>query len=212
LSPGLGGRGALQGFVAKISVAHAPLRAPLRGAWASPHEVGPSLRVSGEVGSALLVWRFPYAVSTACGPSRPHLKAFSRGEPRIASNRRRPLLSQTCPPLQGLTETSPSARATTAPVLTGARMDCRRPTTLLGFAPLQRLRNQGSVSSGLATPAPFRPQRFARSRRFDPPGPPRACFIPETLLGFRLQGFSLTRIRTPLGAVPLLPFAPVTCG
>jgi hypothetical protein len=114
----------------------------------------------------------PCAVSTTCGSSLPHLKAFARGEPRIAGNRRRPLLSQTYPPLQGLAETSPSARAASAPALTGARTDCRRPTTLLGFVPLQRLRYQGSARSGLASPPSFRPQRFSRSRRFDPPGPP----------------------------------------
>jgi hypothetical protein len=114
----------------------------------------------------------PCVVSTTCGSSLPHLKAFSRGEPRIASNLRRPLLSQTYLPLQGLAETSPSARAVSAPVLTGTWTDCRRPTTLLGFLPLQRLRDQGSARSGVAAPASFRPQRFSRSRRFDPPGPP----------------------------------------
>jgi hypothetical protein len=113
----------------------------------------------------------PCAVSTTLGLSLPHLKAFSRGEPRIAGNRRRPLLSQTYPPLQGLAEAQPSARAVTVPILTGARTDCRRPTTLLGFSSLQRLRDQGSAKSGITVPAPFRPQRFSRSRRFDPPGP-----------------------------------------
>lgn len=59
----------------------------------------------------------------------------------------------------------------------------------------------GSVHAGLARPATVRPQRFARSRRFAPRNPLRACFIPVTLMGFRLQGLVLPReARTPLGA------------
>lgn len=66
-------------------------------------------------------------------------------------------------------------------------------STLLSFWPLQRLRSRGSAYHGLATPATVRPQRFARSRRFTPPETARAYFIPVTLMGFGLQGFSLAK-------------------
>jgi hypothetical protein len=154
----------------------------------------------------------PFAVSTTCGLSLPHLMAFSRGEPRIACNRRRPLLSRTYPPLQGLAETSPSARAASRPVLTGTPADFRRPTTLLGFLPLQRLRDRGSVPGRACRSRSVPPSAFLTLSAALSPRTFRACFIPVTLMGFRLQGFSLARIRSPLGVVPLLPFPPVTRG
>jgi hypothetical protein len=96
----------------------------------------------------------------------------------------------------------------------------RRNRTLLGFHPLQRMRSRGfgsiapfeatvvlSHEHGLATPATFRPQRFARSRRLTPRNTARASFIPVTLLRFRLQGLVPPRGAAPLSRPPaLLPF------
>jgi len=81
-------------------------------------------------------------------------------------------------------------------------------SALLGFGPLQRMRSRRFGSRGhKAMPATFRPQRFARSRRLAPCDTVRACFIPVTLMGFRLQGFVLPGWAEPLSRpVALLPF------
>jgi hypothetical protein len=50
-------------------------------------------------------------------------------------------------------------------------------------------------------PASFRLQGFAPSCRLPPPRASRACFIPEALLGFALQGFLLPRSRAAFPAV-----------
>jgi hypothetical protein len=95
--------------------------------------------------------------------------------------------------------------------------------TLMSFTSLQRSRSRGFGHSylaaralpfradhGPATPVTFRPQRFSRSRRLTPHNPVRACFIPVTLLGFRLQGFDPPRGAAPLSRPPaFLPFGPL---
>jgi hypothetical protein len=48
------------------------------------------------------------------------------------------------------------------------------------------------LSTGIPGPPMFRPQRFARSRRFAPPRTLRACFIALPCPGFSLQGFCPT--------------------
>jgi hypothetical protein len=70
----------------------------------------------------------------------------------------------------------------------GRRRTYRTDSTLPGFQPLQRMQRRGFGPRGLATPATFRPQRFARSRRLALRGTFRACFIPVALMGFESSG------------------------
>jgi hypothetical protein len=70
----------------------------------------------------------------------------------------------------------------------GRRRSNGTDSTLPGFQPLQRMQRRGFGQRGLAGPATFRPQRFARSRRLALRGAFRACFIPVALMGFRSSG------------------------
>ena len=51
--------------------------------------------------------------------------------------------------------------------------------------------------AGIPAPPTFRPQRFARSRRFAPPPALRACFIALPCPGFSLQGLSHAPAASP---------------
>jgi len=159
-----------------------------RGCGSGPREVTPSFRVSEESSSALLVSRSP-----ACRSAASRCFRLPRAHGVVSTFVRPPYA-----PLGDL-------RASTGhlPKIHRWRGACRLARTRgtstggqltpLGSLPLQRLRNRGSASRGLATPATVRPQRFARSRRFTPPETVRAYFIPVTLMGFGLQGFSLAK-------------------
>jgi hypothetical protein len=66
---------------------------------------------------------------------------------------------------------------------------------------------------GVPHPTMFRPQRFARSRRFAPPRALRACFIALPRPGFSLQGFPPTIRPYRISAtVTLAPLAPPPAG
>jgi hypothetical protein len=164
----------------------------LTGDGSGPREVAPSFRVSEEDGSALLVLRTRHAVQRL--PGVPTLSAHAAGSPlsqtAARSSRRLARLSRAFAKDPPLTRTARPSRSREA--RSGGQL------TLLSFPPLQRLRNRGSVGHGPTTPATVRPQRFARSRRFAPPETLRAYFIPVTLMGFGLQGFSLARSTAPL--------------
>jgi hypothetical protein len=76
--------------------------------------------------------------------------------------------------------------------------------TLLGFPPLQRLRNRGFGHRGPAMPATFRPRRFSRPRRFTPRNPCPGLFHPGNALGVSPSGFcSAPGIGTCLQALVL---------
>lgn len=78
--------------------------------------------------------------------------------------------------------------ARTSPVRGPKAASVRRPTTLLGFASLQRLRRRGSGSRGARHGTRHLPaSAFRRPRRLAPPATLPA-FRPATLVGFDLQG------------------------
>jgi len=56
------------------------------------------------------------------------------------------------------------------------------------FLPLRRMSPSESTPRRLATPATFRPQGFAPSRRIPPRSNARPCFMPVTPMGFRSSG------------------------
>jgi len=99
-----------------------------------------------------------------------------------------------------------------------SRGSYRTDPTLPGFHPLQRLRNRGSGPRGLASPATFRPQRFARSRRLTPRDTFPGLFHPGNALEVPPSGTcSSPGGRTSLEAVLLscrsCPFsAPLNAG
>jgi hypothetical protein len=162
------------------------------GGLSGPPEVAPWFSVSAEGGSARLVPRTRHAVQRL--PGVPTLSAHAAGSPlsqtAAHSSRRLARLYRAFTKDPPLTRTARPSRSREA--RSGGQL------TLLSFPPLQRLRNRGSVGHGPTTPATVRPQRFARSRRFAPPETLRAYFIPVTLMGFSLQGFSLARSTAPL--------------
>jgi hypothetical protein len=151
-----------------------PSRAP-----DGPHGVSRVLRGSGAERSASWVRRSRQAVSAAFRCSLP-----LRGPKAVASD------------LASLNLARPGRRTPE---------ERRRPlsagSTLPRLLPLQRMKGRGFGLRGLATPATFRPRRFARPRRLTPRDPARAYLIPVTLLGFRLQGLAPHRgARTSLEA------------
>jgi len=90
-----------------------------------------------------------------------------------------------------------------------ARGGDRRPSW--ASCSLQRLRDRESVSRGLLRSSPRSGLSVSRALAgFRLPKPLRACFIPVTLLGFDLQGFSLPQGRTPLDAPSSLAVAKLT--
>lgn len=71
--------------------------------------------------------------------------------------------------------------------------------TLLGFAPLQRMRLKKLGNLGLAWPDTFRLQGFAPSCRLASSAAFRPCFMPGALLGFPFRAFSPRGAFVPLG-------------
>jgi len=138
-----------------------------------PHGVARVLRGSGAESSAALVWRSRQAVSAAFRYSLPHRGSRTVAPDLASLNLARPFRARDRRADVGLSRTD---------------------STLPGFQPLQRMQSRGFGPRGLATPAIFRPQRFARSRRLTLRDAFRACFIPVALLGFSgLQGFAPRR-------------------
>jgi len=64
------------------------------------------------------------------------------------------------------------------------------PNTSQGLVPIRDMSSWSPLSMSIPGSSAFRPQRFARSRRFPPPNTLRAYFIPQPRPGFALQGFS----------------------
>ena len=58
-----------------------------------------------------------------------------------------------------------------------------------GSVPLRDISYRSPLSTRIPASPMFRPQRFARSRRFAPPIASWACFIPLPRPGFRFRGF-----------------------
>jgi hypothetical protein len=138
---------------------------------------------------------YPRSVSMSPSPAHPH------GFPPAAvpyNFRCRFILSCALPLLQSMSSFRP-------PVASRLRAPS------LGFrAPIATSAN-GVLDAGFPFPAPFRPRRFARPRRFPPPPALRAYFIPQPRPGFALQGLSLVHSRTgssPAVALLSLPQAP----
>jgi len=84
------------------------------------------------------------------------------------------------------------------------------------FLPHRGIRQRRPLFAQVShTQAMFRPRRFARPRRFTPPLPSRACFIPLPRPGFALQGFLPHRGAVPGFPGPFMPscrWATRTCG
>jgi hypothetical protein len=75
-----------------------------------------------------------------------------------------------------------------------------RQPALMGFGPLQRHQSWRPGCLGFASPDIFRLQGFAPSCRFASSSTLRPCFVPLTLVGFSLQGFSPSQsLARPLG-------------
>jgi len=74
--------------------------------------------------------------------------------------------------------------------------------------PYSACRSRGPLYAGLPHPPRSGLSVSHALAGLRPPNPSRAYFIPVTLLGFDLQGFSLPKSRTSLEAVPLMPFDP----
>jgi hypothetical protein len=160
------------------------LRVPDRPSW----DYAGSQRIGAE-SSVRLVRRSRQAVSAAFRYSLPH-----RGPRTVALGH------------ASLNLARPSRARTEGPTPTEA-VD----STLPDFRPLQRMEDRGFGPRGLTSPATFRPQRFARSRRLTPRDPFRACFIPVTLLGFEPSGLAPLRGAVPLSRPSaLLPFSSST--
>jgi hypothetical protein len=108
------------------------------------------------------------------------------------------LLPDTVPCLLALTGSSSrtlyaSARVPSASSLPHASR-CGAPS--LGFRALFATSASGIVAMGVPLPNAFRPRRFSRPRRFQPPPASRVCFTPQPRPGFTLQGFCLASSRT----------------
>jgi len=69
------------------------------------------------------------------------------------------------------------------------------PAPSLGLPPLFATSTGGIVTAGFPCPTAFRPRRFSRPRRFDPPPALRVCFTPQPRPGFTVQGVSLAHSR-----------------
>jgi hypothetical protein len=93
----------------------------------------------------------------------------------------------------------------------------------MSFPPLQRMKSRGfgsqapygarakpyNLDAGIPHLPPSGLSVFHALAGFHPATPVRACFIPVTLLGFRLQGLVPPRGAAPLSRPPaLLPFVP----
>jgi hypothetical protein len=122
-------------------------------------------------------------------------------EPSLATA---PLLASR--PLQG----TPKDRRRPSPA---ADLRRRRPRlldgtgfTLLGFAPLQRIRSRGFGPRGLAMPATFRPRRFSRPRRFTPRNTCPGLFHPGNA-----RGVSPSRLRSSPGIGTCLQAPVLSC-
>ena len=125
------------------------------------------------------------------------LPAHPRGFPPAAvpcNFRCRFILSCASPPLQSLASFRPPLAS-------------RLGAPSLGFLAPIAVSASGVLDAGFPFPAPFRPRRFARPRRFPPPLTLRAYFIPQPRPGFALQGLPLAHSRTSSSlAVALLSF------
>jgi len=71
---------------------------------------------------------------------------------------------------------------------------CEAPS--LGFRALFATSASGIVAMGVLLPNAFRPRRFSRPRRFQPPPALQVYFTPQPRPGFTLQGFCLASSRT----------------
>jgi hypothetical protein len=86
-----------------------------------------------------------------------------------------------------------------------APTECFRPIARQSLVSLQRLpwgclplfatSSGGVVTTGFPGPVAFRPRRFSRPRRFDPPPALWVCFTPQPRPGFTVQGLSLSHSR-----------------
>jgi hypothetical protein len=80
-----------------------------------------------------------------------------------------------------------------------------------GSVPFSAISPGSPLAAGASqVPATFRLQGFAPSCRLPPPRASRACFIPEALMGFTLQGLPLPRSRTAFPAARCPPGVGVT--
>lgn len=114
--------------------------------------------------------------------------------------RRRPVLPCPPPKRQAAPDFSdPFARCDCTPGTGAARGEGRRPSW--ASLSLQRLRSRESASRGPLRGSPRSGHSVSHALAgLRLPIPLRACFIPVTLLGFDLQGFSLPQGRAPLDA------------
>jgi len=168
------------------------LRRPRSPALASPRGVAVRLGVLTRCRSSALSG---YALPLRSSPEGRAMRCSSR-HPRRVGVTRATILPRGSALLQGLLpEAAPQARRPRPP--------------LLGFLALQRHQpGESTRRRGSQVPATFRLQGFAPSCRFPPPRASRACFIPEALMGFALQGLPLPRSRAASSAAAaLLAFA-----
>jgi hypothetical protein len=106
----------------------------------------------------------------------------------------------------------PSSRAVPLSFRASSRRSCRspcgsRPASPGVFRPSAPSARGVHVRRRSHPSASFRLQGSSPSCRFPPPRASRACFIPEALVGFALQGFPLPRSRAVSStAVALLAF------
>jgi hypothetical protein len=157
------------GFHSNSGCLDPPLRAGRpRGRQANLHGVSRVLRGSGTDSSA--------GIGLALPASRFGGDPVFLSVPRVANRRPRPRLSQPRVPLQGTPE-----------VVAGQRGPASPSRALFPFSAWSEA---DSVNAGVPRPPP---SVLSVSHALDglhPATPLRACFVPVTLLGFHLQGFT----------------------